>query len=154
MLTRACPCPGFGSVQQRTQTRVGTSPVQQRTQTRVGTSPARPRSLSRLHAKSSKFTSFEDMIASYPVVLLDCYATWCGPCQYQSGVLSQCSAELKSLGVQTIKLDTEKYPKVATDLRVAGLPTLMLFKGGQQVARIEGALSAVDLVRWVKASVL
>jgi len=141
LATRACPRPGFGSVQQRTQTRVGTS-------------PARPRSLARLHAKSSKFASFEDMIASYPVVLLDCYATWCGPCQYQSGILSQCSAELKSLGVQTIKLDTEKYPKVATNLRVAGLPTLMLFKGGQQVARIEGALLAVDLMRWVKASVL
>lgn len=47
------------------------------------------------------------MINSYDTVLLDAYATWCGPCQYMASVLKGVSAELKASGVQIIKLDTE-----------------------------------------------
>ena len=71
-----------------------------------------------------------------------------------STVLSQASAELKGAGVQIVKIDTEKYPGIASQFQVAGLPTLMLFKRGQPVARIEGALSAPQLIQWVKSNVV
>ena len=61
----------------------------------------------RVFATKGKFSSFEDMINSYDTVLLDAYATWCGPCQYMASVLKGVSAELKASGVQVIKLDTE-----------------------------------------------
>lgn len=70
-----------------------------------------------------------------------------------SNILSQSARGLKEMGVQTIKLDTEKYPAVATRLGVAGLPTLILFRKGKPVAKIEGAFqSAQDLNRWVQSN--
>ncbi len=68
-------------------------------------------------------------------------------------LLSQSAAGLKAMGVQTIKLDTEKYPAVATRLGVSGLPTLILFKKGEPVARIEGAFqNQRDLEQWVRSN--
>lgn len=82
-------------------------------------------------------------------LLLDVYATWCGPCQMMAPHLE---AAARSLGnrVRVAKVDSDEEPAWATKLRVGGLPTLILFdKNGQEVTRREGALMEQQLIDMV-----
>ncbi len=97
-----------------------------------------------------KFHSFEAMLteANLPV-LVDFYATWCGPCQMMAGILEQVNARLNQR-LKVVKIDTEKYPKLASRYQVAALPTLVLFKNGQIVNRLEGVLPVEQLIQWLQ----
>jgi thioredoxin len=81
-------------------------------------------------------------------MLLDVYATWCGPCQMMSPILVQASQDLTD--VRFAKVDSDKYPELAGSLRVQGLPTLILFENGTELARLEGALMKDQLVAWIR----
>ncbi|CAI5522274.1 unnamed protein product [Closterium sp. Naga37s-1] len=96
-------------------------------------------------AGKQTFSSFDDMIQTADVVLVDFYATWCGPCQIVAKTLEQVSAQVGD-SVKIVKIDTEKYPKLASRYGIQGLPTLILFRKGQVIDRVEGALSAQDLI--------
>lgn len=74
------------------------------------------------------------------------YATWCGPCQMMAPVLEQVGIQLRDR-VQVVKIDTDKYPQLATQYQIQALPTLVLFKNGQPVERIEGAMQAPQLIQ-------
>eukprot|EP00899_Mesostigma_viride_P002630 jgi/Mesvir1/12368/Mv00551-RA.1 len=103
-------------------------------------------------AVKQKFSSFEELIlGSDKPLLIDFYATWCGPCQMMSPILAEVNERMKDQ-LQVVKIDTEKYPAIASRYRVTALPTLILFQGGQPINRLEGALDANDLVRWVQSS--
>lgn len=83
-------------------------------------------------------------------LLVDVYAAWCGPCQLMAGTLSEAAAEWGGT-VRVVKLDRDRYSDAAGQLRVQGLPTLVLFApGGREMGRIEGALPKEQLLRWVK----
>lgn len=101
--------------------------------------------------KQQKFSSFDALLKQKPIVLVDFYATWCGPCQMMSKVMSECSSLVKD--VAFVKVDTEKYPAIATRFQVQALPTLVLFKNGSAVARVEGALSASQLRQWIMQNI-
>lgn len=93
-----------------------------------------------------QFRSFDDVITGSDLpVLVDFYATWCGPCQMMAGILSQVSEQLKGQ-LKIVKIDTDKYPQIASKHHIAALPTLVLFKGGQPVDRIEGVLPTDQMV--------
>ncbi len=93
-----------------------------------------------------EFTSFEDLIASADKPLLvDFYATWCGPCRMLVPILDQVQALLRGK-VQIVKIDTDRYPDLATQYEIHALPTLVLFKQGQPVERIEGVMPPEQLV--------
>ncbi|MDX2232297.1 MAG: thioredoxin [Leptolyngbyaceae cyanobacterium bins.349] len=93
-----------------------------------------------------EFTSFEEMIAESELpVLVDFYATWCGPCQMMAKILVQVNAELKE-HLQIVKVDTDRYPEIASQNQIQALPTLVLFKQGKPVDRIEGVLTADQLI--------
>jgi thioredoxin len=97
-------------------------------------------------AVKQQFTSFEDAIANSDVpILVDFYATWCGPCQMMSKILEQVNADLNGQ-LRVIKIDTDKYPQIASAHHIQALPTLVLFKDGQSVDRIEGVLQAPQLI--------
>ena len=81
-------------------------------------------------------------------LLLDVYATWCGPCQLMAPELRKAAAELGATA-RVGKLDSDAYPKLAETLRVGGLPTIIAFRGGRESTRVEGAVMAGDLVRMV-----
>ena len=81
-------------------------------------------------------------------LLLDVYATWCGPCQLMAPELRKAAAELGATA-RVGKLDSDAYPKLAETLRVGGLPTIIAFRGGRESTRVEGAIMAGDLVRMV-----
>jgi thioredoxin len=97
-------------------------------------------------AVKQQFSSFEDVIANSALpVLVDFYATWCGPCQMMSKILEQVNSELQGQ-LKIIKIDTDRYPQIASQYQVQALPTLVLFKGGESVDRLEGVLPANQLI--------
>ncbi|HBB36101.1 MAG TPA: thioredoxin [Cyanobacteria bacterium UBA8803] len=98
-------------------------------------------------AVKKQFASFQEVLSGSDLpVLVDFYATWCGPCQMMANILEQVSAQLKGR-LQVVKIDTDKYPQLASQHKVYALPTLVLFKNGQPVERIEGVVAADQLVQ-------
>lgn len=98
-------------------------------------------------AMKQQFSSFQDMLAgSETPILVDFYAPWCGPCQLMAKILEEVNQRLKQQ-VKVIKINTDNYPTLASQHQIAALPTLVLFKQGQPVDRIEGVLNADQLVQ-------
>eukprot|EP00963_Diacronema_lutheri_P003004 scaffold241_cov340-Pavlova_lutheri.AAC.25 len=104
----------------------------------------------RVGARKEKFASFEDLLQGSNVpVLVDFYATWCGPCQMMGPILSEVQRNLTG-ALQVVKIDTEKYPTLASKYGIQALPTLVLFKRGSPVDRIEGVLESKQLTERVR----
>ena len=83
-------------------------------------------------------------------LLLDVYATWCGPCQMMAPQLAAAAAELGE-SVRVAKIDSDKYSQWAAKLRVGGLPTVLVFDpSGKEVNRVEGALMKDGLLELVR----
>ncbi len=88
---------------------------------------------------------------SNTILVLDVYATWCGPCQLMAPHLKQAAQEWGT-NVRVAKLDSDKYPLSAGKLNVGGLPTIILFdkSTGQEIKRQEGALMKDGLLQLVQ----
>jgi thioredoxin 1 len=88
----------------------------------------------------------EAVLASPTPVLVDFWATWCGPCKMIAPVLEEIAKE--KAGVLTVaKVDVDSNPSAARDFQVVSIPTLILFKGGKPVKRIVGAKGKAALLR-------
>lgn len=97
-------------------------------------------------AVKKKFSNFNELLTSSDIpVLVDFYATWCGPCQMMAPILEEVGTQMKNQ-LQVVKIDTDKYPDLASQYQIEALPTLVLFKNGQPVERIEGVVKAEDLI--------
>ena len=93
-----------------------------------------------------QFSSFQDLLDNSQIpVLVDFYATWCGPCQMMAPILEEVGASLRDR-LQVVKIDTDKYPNLASKYQVEALPTLVLFKNGQPAEKIEGVQQAQQLI--------
>lgn len=104
-------------------------------------------------ATKQQFNSFEELLSGSDVpVLVDFYATWCGPCQMMAPILEQVNVQMQGK-LRVVKIDSDKYPVLASRYQIHALPTLVLFKNGQQVERIEGVVSAPQLVQRLKGFV-
>lgn len=90
-------------------------------------------------------SSFNSMIQSGKPVLVDFFATWCGPCKTMSPILEKVKSQLGE-GVTILKVDVDKNPKVAAQYQVRGVPTLIIFKNGETKWRQSGVVSDSDLV--------
>ncbi|KAM7252809.1 hypothetical protein ACFE04_025427 [Oxalis oulophora] len=103
-------------------------------------------------ASKQTFSSFDDLLekADKPV-LVDFYATWCGPCQFMVPVLNEVSNILKDK-IMVVKIDTEKYQSIADKYSIQALPTFIIFKDGKPHDRFEGALTADQLVQRIEGS--
>ena len=82
-------------------------------------------------------------------LLLDVWADWCGPCKAFAPTFAQAAGELSGR-VRLAKLDSEANQQLAGQLGIRSIPSLILFKGGVEVARQSGALALPQLLAWLR----
>nr|WP_055587849.1 thioredoxin [Peterkaempfera griseoplana] len=89
--------------------------------------------------------------ADVPVVV-DLWATWCGPCRMVSPALEQVATDLAGR-IKLVKIDIDKNPRLAQRFEVQAVPTLLVLDKGRTVARQAGAAPAPVLRQWVEQSI-
>ena len=80
-------------------------------------------------------------------VVVDFWADWCGPCKAMAPAFAEAARQRPD--VRFVKVDTDRAQDVAQRHAIRGIPTLMLFRGGREAARLSGAMSAPQLLAWL-----
>ncbi|GGD21274.1 thioredoxin [Hyunsoonleella pacifica] len=94
-------------------------------------------------------SSFNDIINSEKVVLVDFFATWCGPCQALLPILKDVKDEVED-AVKVVKIDIDKNNPLATQYQVRSVPTMLLFVDGEPKWRQSGVLQKKDILNVIQ----
>jgi thioredoxin 1 len=92
--------------------------------------------------------SFADIIKSEKPVLVDFFATWCGPCKMLAPILKEVKDSLGER-ISIIKIDVDKNQQMAAQYQVRGVPTMVLFQNGKQLWRQSGVLSKEEILKTI-----
>ncbi len=95
-------------------------------------------------------SSFQALIASEKPVLIDFYATWCGPCKMLFPILKEVKDTLQE-ELSIIKIDVDKNQEIAALYQVRSVPTLLLFQNGKVIWRQSGVVPKEEIIQNIKA---
>lgn len=89
--------------------------------------------------------NFEELKNGSLPLVVDFWATWCGPCRMIAPIISQIAEEYEGK-VAVAKCDVEEAEDVAVDLGIRNVPTILFFKGGEQVSKLVGAVNKAKIL--------
>lgn len=84
--------------------------------------------------------------------IIDCWATWCGPCQSMAPLFAQAAALRPD--IHFLKLDVDQAASAASNFHIRSVPTLILWANGHEISRISGVMPAAELSRWIDTQLI
>ena len=102
-------------------------------------------------AKIATNTTFNELLQDSRLVIVDFWATWCGPCRMLSPLLDEVEEEMADK-IVVVKVNVDDADEVAAQFRIMNIPTLLFFKGGQIVDKTVGAMPKTALVQRINAN--
>lgn len=93
-----------------------------------------------------------EVLDSTQPVVVDFFATWCGPCRQMLPVMEELSSEFSGK-VKIVKMDVDEAPKTPEMFNIQSIPTMIMFKNGEMVDKRLGAQSKSDMIAWLNANI-
>lgn len=91
-----------------------------------------------------------EVLKSPKLVLVDFFATWCGPCRQMLPIITELADEMADK-VKIVKMDVDEAPKTPGEYAIQSIPTLIMFKDGKVIDQRTGALPKSELMNWINS---